>query len=148
MRQCGGSFDDIGPMYHSSIAVQRGGGIGSFFGGLYRIVRPLLFRGARTLGREALKTGSSILSDIATKAPDERVGSIIRKRLSETVNRNMTGSGHLKFASKRIRLQSAQRGHSVKTVKRKLKKKKTVTKKKKKKKNTKKIKREKRDIFD
>jgi hypothetical protein len=35
---------------------QRGHGLGSIFGGLFKAAMPLLKNGAKTLGREALKT--------------------------------------------------------------------------------------------
>jgi hypothetical protein len=39
---------------------QRGHGLGSIFGGLFKAAMPLLKKGAKTLGREALKTGLNI----------------------------------------------------------------------------------------
>ena len=44
---------------------QRGDGLGSIFGGLIRAAAPLLKRGAKTLGRQALKTGLNIVGDVA-----------------------------------------------------------------------------------
>jgi hypothetical protein len=128
MDQYGGSLDSIGPLYHAGFRMQRGNGIGSFLGGLYRIVRPLFVKSARAVGREALNTGSSILADMAVKSPDQNVGGIIRKRVQETVNRNMTGSGRkrrrvakkpIKKTRKRKRAQSTGRPRVVKRKKRK-----------------------------
>jgi hypothetical protein len=94
LRQAGrGSGRDpngIGPIYTSPLYLQRGHGIGSFLGGLFRSVRPLLRSGAKNLGnatvkalgREALRTGSRILSDIADKAPDVRTSDIISKHVT------------------------------------------------------------------
>jgi hypothetical protein len=42
---------------------QRGHGLGSIFGGLFKAAVPLLKKGAKTLGREALKTGLNIAKD-------------------------------------------------------------------------------------
>ena len=39
---------------------QRGHGLGSIFGGLFKAAVPLLKKGAKTLEREALKTGLNI----------------------------------------------------------------------------------------
>jgi hypothetical protein len=39
---------------------QRGHGLGSIFGGLFKAAMPLLKKGAKTLEREALKTGLNI----------------------------------------------------------------------------------------
>lgn len=124
MDQYGGNLDSIGPMYHAGFRMQRGNGIGSFLGGLFRIVRPLFVKSARAIGREALNTGSSILADMAVKSPDQKVGGIIRQRVQETVNRNMTGSGRkrkrqsktktIKKTKKRKRSQSARGPRAVK----------------------------------
>jgi hypothetical protein len=39
---------------------QRGHGLGSIFGGLFKAAMPLLKKGAKTIEREALKTGLNI----------------------------------------------------------------------------------------
>lgn len=88
VHQAGGGkdrFDDvIGPIYASTPFVQRGHGIGSFLGGLFRMVRPIFVRGARTLGRETLRTGGKILTDIADKQPNVKVRDIVSKHVSDT----------------------------------------------------------------
>jgi hypothetical protein len=43
---------------------QRGHGLGSIFGGLFKAAMPLLKKGAKTLGREVLKTGLDIAGDV------------------------------------------------------------------------------------
>jgi hypothetical protein len=43
---------------------QRGHGLGSIFGGLFKAAMPLLKKGAKTIGREALKTGLNIVGDV------------------------------------------------------------------------------------
>jgi hypothetical protein len=43
---------------------QRGHELGSIFGGLFKAAMPLLKKGAKTLGREALKTGLNIAGDV------------------------------------------------------------------------------------
>lgn len=109
-------MDDIGPVYHASYRVQKGEGIGSFLGGMFRLIRPLFVRGAKAVGREALKTGAHILTDISTKQPSEKLESIIHNRISEAVDRNMTGSGALKRGLKRKRGQSSGRARTVKRL--------------------------------
>jgi hypothetical protein len=52
-QSCGGG--DIGPVYRAIFRVQTGNGIGSFFRGLLRFVKPLLYSGANVFGKEALK---------------------------------------------------------------------------------------------
>jgi hypothetical protein len=41
-------------------------GLGSIFGGLFKAAMPLLKKGAKTPGREALKTGSNIAGDVVS----------------------------------------------------------------------------------
>lgn len=43
---------------------QRGSGIGSFLGGVFRFVLPMLKRGAKAVGKEFLQTGMNIASDV------------------------------------------------------------------------------------
>jgi hypothetical protein len=95
--QSGGG--SIGPLYKASFRYQRGNGLGSFFRGLFRFVKPLLYSGAKAVGREALSTGSNILTDILNNDPDQTVGTIFKKRFGEAKGnlqqkiKNMTGSG-------------------------------------------------------
>jgi len=95
--QSGGG--EIGPVYRASFRVQRGHGIGSFFRGLFRFVKPLLYSGAKAVGKEALKTGSNILTDLLNKEPEQQVGQIIKSRFDEGKGnlehkiKKMTGSG-------------------------------------------------------
>jgi hypothetical protein len=65
VNQSGGG--EIGPVYSASFRVKRGNGIGSFFAGLFRFVKPLLYSGAKAVGKEALKTSSNIITDIPNK---------------------------------------------------------------------------------
>jgi hypothetical protein len=43
---------------------ERGHGLGSIFGGLFKTALPVLKKGAETLGREALKMGLNIAGDV------------------------------------------------------------------------------------
>jgi hypothetical protein len=103
--QSGGG--DIGPVYRASFRVQRGNGIGSFFRGLFRFVKPVLYSGSNAVEKEALKTGSNILTDILNKHPQEPVGDIFKTRFGEAKDnlaqkiKKMTGSG-LGLKRKRI----------------------------------------------
>ena len=60
-----GSHTVIGPIYSVPTFVQRGHGIGSFLSGLFRLVRPVLWSGVKAVGRETMRTGGKILSDLA-----------------------------------------------------------------------------------
>lgn len=50
-------------------------------------MKPIAFRGARALGREALHAGAQILTDIDDKKPDARVKDIVATRLAEFAKR-------------------------------------------------------------
>jgi hypothetical protein len=55
----------IGPVYSVPHFVQRGHGIGSVLTGFWRWIKPILWSGAKTLGRESVRTGGRILADLA-----------------------------------------------------------------------------------
>ena len=111
----GGGGGEIGPVYRASFRMQRGNGIGSFFRGLFRFVKPLLYSGAKAVGKEALKTGSHIMTDILNKEPEQPLGDIFRSRFSEAKGnleqkiKKMTGSG-LRLKRKRQPKKSQSQG--------------------------------------
>ena len=53
-----------GSIEHVYIGNQRGHGIGSFLGGLFRSVLPFLSKGAKAIGKEAIRSGIHIASDV------------------------------------------------------------------------------------
>jgi hypothetical protein len=56
---------------------QRGHGLGSIFGSLFKSVVPLLKRGAKTLGREAFKAASDVMEgQNVTQAAQSRLKSM------------------------------------------------------------------------
>lgn len=79
LNQAGTGF---GSVYAGNV-YQRGHGIGSFLGGLFRCVFPLLKSGTATVGSELLKTGANIVSDIAR---NEDIDAVIKRRGKETIN--------------------------------------------------------------
>ena len=72
----------IGHIYSVPPVIQRGHGIGSFLRGLWRNVRPVLWSSAKSVGREALRTGAKVMTDIA--ANPGQTGDILSKHASET----------------------------------------------------------------
>jgi hypothetical protein len=72
----------IGETYSVQPFVQCGQGIGSFLSNLFRLVRPVLWGGVKAVGRESLRTGSKILSDIADT--DRKPRDIIASRVGES----------------------------------------------------------------
>ncbi|KAJ8048961.1 hypothetical protein HOLleu_01485 [Holothuria leucospilota] len=51
------------PVFHGA-RVQKGYGMGNILGGLFRSAMPLFKRGAKALGKEALRTGVEIAGDV------------------------------------------------------------------------------------
>jgi len=50
---------------------------------LLRCVKPLLYSGAKAVGKEALKTGSNIITDMLHKEPKQPVGDIFKNPFIE-----------------------------------------------------------------
>ena len=57
--------------------------MGSFFRGLLRFVKPLLFSGSKAVRKEALKTGSHTITDILNNETEQPVSDIFKTRFSE-----------------------------------------------------------------
>ena len=102
IRQAGGGYDDVGPIY--VLPSQRGHGIGSFLSGLFRAVRPVLWLGAKdfgkatlkALGNEALRTGGRILTgiaDIPTVSAHDIISKNVTEGLQNLSGRMMSGQG-------------------------------------------------------
>jgi len=83
----------FGPVYSAPLYLQRGHGIGNFFGNLFRLVRPLLWSGAKAVGRETLRTGAKILTDIAERKPTDAMtaGDIVSKHVTESAQNLIRG---------------------------------------------------------
>lgn len=140
---------------------QRGHGIGSFLGGLFRSVTPLLSSGVKALGKEALRSGIGFVGDLAHAIPakeaiqrrvQEMTGNL-KRRADSKIESVMTGYGY-KRKRKSVTAQSIKRLLQRKSIKRKPKRKQGKRTKKGTKKTTKKKKVGKRkyttvnDIFD
>ena len=77
----GGGGKGAGHVFISS-PYQRGhGGTGSFLAGIFRQVLPLLSRGAKVVGKEALRSGVNVVSDLAQNTP---VKESLRNRIRES----------------------------------------------------------------
>jgi len=106
INQAGGGEGEVGPIYSVPPFIQRGHGIGDVLGSIFRSVRyitPYLFSvfksagkdAAKFLGREALRTGGKILSEIADN-PQTNYQDIISKNVQDTfqnLSSKMTGRG-------------------------------------------------------
>jgi hypothetical protein len=88
-RQAGHGREDIGSTYTTPYYVQRGHGLGNILPGLFRILRPLLWSGAKSVGKEAVKalgraalrTGCDIIRDVAANPPEQTTDIISRHEM-------------------------------------------------------------------
>ena len=94
---------------------QRGHGIGSFLGGLFRGFRkilPFLNKGARAVGKEALRAGINVIDDVENNKPlKEAIKSRLvesrgnlKRKAKEKISSLMRGSGY-KISTKSAALQ-------------------------------------------
>jgi len=167
----GHRFDGgVGRIYVGS-PYQRGhGGIGSFLAGIFRRVLPLFTRGAKAVGKEAVRTGMNIMSDVATRNTPikesirnrfKESGEILKRKAEEKLDKLMEGSGYklprqdfplqLRFDGASVTNRGGKKKKKSSRRKNKKRKPKTSRKSKSKKKITrqkKKKKRTTRDIFD
>lgn len=101
----GGGRTGYGGISHVYIgsANQRGHGIGSFLGGLFRRIIPLLKQGARAVGKEALRSGMNMATDImdsgihpreAFKTRLHESGENLKRKAEEKISTLMKGSGY------------------------------------------------------
>jgi hypothetical protein len=90
---------------------QRGHGIGSFLGGLFRTITPLLKSGAKAVGKEALKTGINVLQDVMGTVPPnqalanrmkEFTGNLKRRADDKLDNVMMRGSGASSYKKRKL----------------------------------------------
>lgn len=79
MNQAGSGLGEFysGPIY------QRGYGVGSFLGGLFKSVLPILKRGGVAIGKEVLKNGTNFINDVENNA---NARTALTKRAKETVD--------------------------------------------------------------
>ena len=68
------------PYYQGNI-LQKGYGIGGFFARLFRSAMPFLVSGAKTVGKEALRTGVQVANDVLA---GENIKSSLQTRAKET----------------------------------------------------------------
>lgn len=97
-----GSRGGISNVYIGT-ANQKGHGIGSFLGGLFRRILPLLRSGAKAVGREALRTGVNVAGDVlernmgirdSIKSRARESGVNLKRKAEEKLETLMTGSGY------------------------------------------------------
>lgn len=114
---------------------QKGhGGIGSFLGGLFRRALPFLRRGARAVGKEALRAGMNIIDDVsenkatfkeALRARARESGRNLKRKAEEKIESLMEGSGYKRTPRRRKRQSKVSRRRKRTTRKAKARKTKT-----------------------
>lgn len=98
--QSGGGLTNIGAVYQQSQFIQHGRGLGSFFGGLVRYLKPIFMHGLNAVKKEAMHTGAQILGEIGTRPFHEIIKDSTKtavKNLQDKainhIRNNMQGSG-------------------------------------------------------
>lgn len=99
LRQQGTGISDIGPLYQAPRFSQSGrGGVGSFFSGIWKYLRPLVSSGVNALSSQAVKTGASILDQVGQKPLKEvfkKQGKVAMRELAirgaDKIKRKMQG---------------------------------------------------------
>lgn len=144
----------VGSIY-AGPAYQKGYGIGSFLGGLFRGVYPLLKKTSKAVGSELLKSGVGFLTDLTRDDADVAIkkrGKEIIQNLSARTSDHLFGKGYaykglLPYTSAQS-IKKTQRRKKRKVVKKKRKTaKKRVVRKKSTKRKTVRSKRGLQDIF-
>ena len=77
----------IGPVFSTPRYFHRGHGMGNFNVSLFRWVRPILWSAAKAVGRETLRTGGKVLTDIAERKSTDNApsaGDIACKHVTES----------------------------------------------------------------
>lgn len=123
LAQAGSGMGDIysGPIY------QKGYGLGSFLGGLFRSVLPLLKRGGMAIGKEVLNSGANFMRDVENNvSAREAFNNRSRETLGNLKRKAMFGEGY-KVGR---RAKKRQLGPDSRAVKSKPKRRKVVRKKK------------------
>jgi hypothetical protein len=69
--------------YFTGYRGQRGHGLGSFLSGLFRSALPILRRGLGFFGREALRTGAKIATDVSE---GQSIADSAKRRVTERIN--------------------------------------------------------------
>lgn len=110
---------------------QKGRGVGSWLGGLFRKMLPYISSGIKTVGKETLRAGINVLDDVtnngtnfkeAVKFRARESGKNLKRKAANKISEMMKGSGYKALARKR-RQQSRKTSGSVRIA---IKKKKRV----------------------
>jgi len=108
--------------HYQGMAFQKGYGIGGFFAKLFRSAMPFLVRGAKTVGKEALRTGTLIANDVlsgettfkeSAKTRAKAAGKTLAKKALKKAS-DMIGNGRFKRKRKASRKVISPKAKKVK----------------------------------
>lgn len=134
---------------------QNGNGIGNVFAKVYRYFKPLVVKGLKEVGKEAMLAGTDILSQMddgnsienALKSRGTKAVNNLKRKATDKLEKLMTGSGEAKKRIKRRKKEKSAQSSTRLTKKKKSgSTKKKISKKQRKLKKNKKT--ENKDIFD
>ncbi len=108
-----GSNSGMGPLYSVPPLGERGHGMCSFLSDLFRLIRPVLWRGFKAVEREAMRTGGKILSNLAdNRSGDVKPRQIISKLFSDSAHnliQEVRGNGRKRSATLESRVMPSKR---------------------------------------
>ncbi|GFS72300.1 uncharacterized protein TNCV_1827141 [Trichonephila clavipes] len=102
-----------GVPYYEGVSFQKGYGLGGIFRRLFRAALPFLVKGGKAVGKEALRTGTRVVSDvlsgenfkIAARKRSEEAGRGMARKAVEQVQ-SMIGRGKYKRKRKKQKVIS------------------------------------------
>ena len=114
-------------------AFQRGRGVGSWLGGLFRCILPYVTSGAKAVGKETLRAGMKVIDDVenngvifkdAIKSRAGELGRQLKKKAAENITEIMKGLGYkttrrVKRQRQSTKARAATRSSRVKRKKKK-----------------------------
>lgn len=131
LSQTGGGLNEIGELYSNPSFIQQGRGIGSFFSGIYRNLRPLIMSGLKAIRNQTIKSGTNILQEIGSKPVKEILKEEGKRAVEDLTEKGMkklkklqdgSGTSHsfnFKHRNTIKRKQSDPKNQSLLLVKRK-----------------------------
>ncbi|QKS69579.1 hypothetical protein 5 [Drosophila-associated adintovirus 2] len=96
LSQSGGGLSHIGTLYTTPRIVQQGRGIGNFFSGLFKYLKPLFLNGLNAVKNQAFESGKAVINDLGQKPLRNIIqeqSKLALQNLSNKVIDKMTQSG-------------------------------------------------------
>lgn len=81
LSQSGQGLREIGPLYTNHRIYQHGrGGVGSFFAGIFKYIKPLLYSGLKALKKQTLKTGVNVFNEMSNNNSNKPFKNILKEQ--------------------------------------------------------------------